>query len=688
MKSKLAIAIFLLSSSSIAADEGMWTLDNFPREAVRAKYGVDVTETWLNQLRLATTRLEGGCTGSFASPDGLVLTNHHCVGVCVNQISSADNDVAADGFLATDRGQEVRCEAQSLSVLSEFVEITSLVTEATDGKTGPEVKEVREQTLARLEKECEADSDDGLVCEAVSLYRGGQYFLYKYKRYDDVRLVFAPENAIAAFGGDPDNFNFPRWCLDMAFLRAYENGEPARTPHFLKWRREGAEPGEPVFVAGHPGSTDRLLSVAELKRTRDVVLPDWLMQYGELRGRLIQFAKTGDEARRISQPSLFSLENVIKVRRNHLTALLDDTLIGRKQTQERELREAVAGDAEMRQAYGSAWDEIAAALARYETFHQDHRFVEQRAGVASSLFGYARTLVRAAAERRKPNEDRFREYRETALPRMKQVTLAARPIYPELEELTLSFSLDKLREFLGPDSRYVKEVLGSQAPDTLAAELVSGSHLGDAGVREALWEGGQQAIDASDDPMITLALRLEPEARRLRRRYEEEVQAPLEFASEKIAAARFKVGGTSHYPDATFTLRVSYGTVQGWVEHGESVAPFTTLQRALDRATGKDPFRIPDSWIEVLDQLDRDTRFNLVADTDVTGGNSGSPLVDQNGNLVGLVFDGNVHSIAGDYWFDEAKNRTVAVHPSVMLEALEVVYGADRLLSELAPPGQ
>ena len=425
------------------------------------------------------------------------------------------------------------------------------------------------------------------------------------------------------------------------------------------------------------------MTVAELKYTREVVLPHWLMRYGELRGRLIQFAKTGDEAHRITQTPLLSYENAIKVRRNHLRALLDDSLIARKQTQEHQLREAVAADAEMHQAYGSAWDEIAEALTRYQTFREDHLFIEEQVGFNSGLFGYARTLVRAAAERQKPNEDRFREYRDTALPRMKQVTLAARPIYPALEELTLSFSLDKLREFLGPDSRYVKDVLGSESPDALAAQLVSGSRLGDANVREALWEGGQQAIDASDDPMIELALQLEPEARALRKRYEEEVEAPIELASEKIAAARFAIQGTSRYPDATFTLRVTYGSVQGWVEQGEPVAPFTTLRRAFGRATGNEPFRIPDSWIAVQDQLDMDTRFNLVATTDITGGNSGSPLIDRDGNLVGLVFDGNIHSIAGDYWFDEAKNRTVAVHPAVMLEALDVVYGADQLLFEL-----
>lgn len=682
MKPTLTMMVFVVLSGALAADEGMWTVDNFPRDTVRQRYGVDITQTWLDQIRLATVRLEGGCTGSFASPDGLVLTNHHCVRQCVSQISTAANDIAADGFLAADRSQERRCEAQSLSVLSELVEITDHVTAATAGQSDQAAKTARDQTLSRLEQECEA-SGGRLVCEAVSLYRGGQYFLYKYTRYDDVRLVFVPESAIAAFGGDPDNFNFPRWCLDMAFLRAYENGQPVSTPNYLQWRPEGAAEGEPVFVTGHPGSTDRLMTVAELKYTREVELPHWLMRYSELRGRLIQFAKTGAEAYRIAQSPLLSYENAIKVRRNHLKALLDDTLIARKQEQEQVLRDAVAGNPEMRQAYGSAWDDIAAALARYQTFRDDHLFVEQQVGFNSTLFGYARTLVRAAAERGKPNEDRFREYRDTALPRVRQVTLAARPIYPKLEQVTLSFSLDKLREFLGPDSRYVTEVLGGQSPDELAHALVSGSRLGEVEVRTALWEGGQLAIDASEDPMIQLAVQLDSDARSLRTRYEEEVEAPIEVASEKIAAARFAIQGTSRYPDATFTLRVTYGAVEGWLEQGEPVAPFTTMQRAFDRATGQDPFKIPERWLTVRDQLDMGTRFNLVATTDITGGNSGSPLIDQNGRLVGLVFDGNIHSIAGDFWFDEAKNRTVAVHPAIMLEALDVVYGADHLLAEL-----
>jgi hypothetical protein len=665
----------------------MWTLDNFPSDVVKEKYNVDIDEDWLKKVQLATARVEGGCSGSFVSPNGLLLTNHHCVTRCVSQISTAENDVAANGFLAKSQDEEVRCEAEQLSVLQEMEEITDQVAEATQGKSDQEANEARKQLLTRLEQECEEASESSpkgkLSCESVSLYHGGQHFLYKYKRYHDVRLVFAPETDIAAFGGDPDNFNFPRWDLDMSLLRAYEDDEPAKTPSYLSWRAQGPEIGEAVFVSGHPGGTSRLLTVAEYKHQRDVALPHWLMRYVELRGRLIQFGKTGEEAARISKTPLFQYENAIKVQRNRLNALLNDELIAAKEREEQELRAAVATDPEMQSKYGSAWDEIADALVVYRGFRDEYLFIEAVTGFNSYLFDYARDLVRVAVEGEKPNEERYREYTEAALPQLRQRTLAPRPIYPELEELKLSFSLDKMREFLGPDSEYVHQVLGKKSPDTLARELISGTQLADPEVRAKLWDGGLEAIEASEDPMIRLVLELEPDARALRKRYEDEYEAPVDAASEKIAKARFAIQGTSRYPDATFTLRVTYGTVKGWEEKGEEVYPFTQIARVFERATGEPPFRLPASWLDSKPALDMETRFNQVATTDIIGGNSGSPLIDQNGNLIGLVFDGNIHSIGGEYWFDEVLNRTVSVHPAVMLEALKVVYQADALVEEL-----
>ena len=672
----------LFVAGATVADEGMWTLDNVPTEQVKDTYGVEIDSEWLETVQLATTRL-GGCTGSFVSPDGLVLTNHHCARRCVSNLSSADNDLAANGFLAANRDQELRCASQTVSILAETEEITDLVKEVTADKDEKAANEARKKLLTRLEKECLDASSGELHCESEPLYKGGQYFLYKYKRYDDVRLVFAPEDSIAAFGGDPDNFNFPRWCLDMAFLRVYENDKPISSPNYLRWRREGAAKGEAVFVPGHPGSTDRLLTVAELEFQRDVQIPLWLLRYSELRGRLIQYGETGEEPYRIVQTPLLGIENSIKVRRNHLKALLSEELMTLKKGQELELRSKVALDPALSESYEGAWDEVAAAMKTYRTFYEEYLFIEKAAAFNGKLFDYARDLVRVARERDKPNEERLREYRDTALPRLQQVIMAPRPIYPGLETLRLAFSLDKMREWLGPDSPYTRTILGTESPAQRAASLVAGTTLADAKVRRELWQGGWEAIAASEDPLIKLAIAIDEDSLALRRRYEDEVEAIVDAASEKIARARFAVYGTSTYADATFTLRLTYGAVEGWIEKGEMVHPFTKTARLFERTTGEDPFKLPPSWLEAKDKINMGTPFNLVATTDITGGNSGSPLVDKDANLVGLVFDGNIYSTAGDFWFDRKMNRTVAVHPAIMLEALEKVYGASSLLEEL-----
>jgi len=681
MKRLVWTVSLLILAGAVSADEGMWTLDNFPKDAVMEKYGVQIGDDWLAAVQSSITRLEGGCTGSFASPNGLVLTNHHCSARCIAQNSSAERNLEEDGFLAGSLEEEIACPSQQISVLTETEEVTAQISAATAGKSEQEAGEERRRTLTRLEQECEESS--GLKCESVSLYQGGQHWLYKYKRYDDVRLVFAPENGIAAFGGDPDNFNFPRWCLDMSFLRVYEDGKPAATPNYLQWRTAGLEPGETMFVAGHPGSTQRLLTVADLKFLRDVSVPHWLMRNVELRGRYIQYAKTGEEARRTTQSPLFGLENGIKVYRNRLHALHNDALFASKQAEEDALRAAVAADAELQAEVGSAWEEIEKANAVYKSFRDEIQFIEFGAGFNSTLFGYAKVLVRAAAERDKPNEDRLRGYTEAALPQRKQRLLANRPVYSELEKVRLSFSLDKMREFLGPDSLYVHQILGMKSPDTLAEELISGSKLADPEVRTALWEGGMEAIKASDDPMIALALAIDEDGRALFKRYEDEVQAPSDLAYERIARARFATEGTSRYPDATFTLRVTYGAHEGWLEKGEMVRPWTTVDRLFERATGEAPFRLPESWLEAEEKIGGDTKFNFVGTTDIIGGNSGSPAIDKDGKMVGLIFDGNIHSISGSYWFDAEKNRTVAVHPEVMVESLRSIYGADQLIEEL-----
>jgi V8-like Glu-specific endopeptidase len=681
----LALALIALTLTSTAADEGMWTFDNVPKEAIAKKYGVQVTNQMLTRLQRSVVRLESGCTGSFVSPEGLVLTNHHCAASCLADNSTAERDLIANGFNAKARGNEARCQGVQASVLMETADVTARVKSALAGAAAADVARKRNEVITNLESACEEDAKKAgtpLKCEAVQLYQGGQHWLYKYKRYDDVKLVFAPEAAIAAFGGDPDNFQFPRWCLDMTLLRVYENGKPAATPDHLSFNWSGAKEGEATFVAGHPGTTERQLTVEQLKTQRNVFLPFWLLRYSELRGRLIQYSKTSPEAARTAKDYLDTLENSHKVRRMQLAALLDDRMMDQRAAEERKLREKVAADPKLK-AYAKAWDEIARAEMKYRDILVPYAFIEGAAGFNSDLFAYARILVRAADERAKPNAGRLREYTEGAIPQIQQFLAAGTPVYPELEQVKLSFALERMREYLGPDHAIVKKALGVKSPDETAKALIAGSTLADPKARLALFEGGQAAVGASKDPMIALARAVDDEARALRTIYEDEVDGPEERAQQTIAEARFAVYGTAIYPDATFTLRLSYGAVQGWTEAGTRVEPYTSLARLFERATGAPPFALPKSWLGAKSRLDLKTPANFVTNNDIVGGNSGSPVVNAKAEIVGLAFDGNIHSISGSYWFDTEKNRMVAVHPAFIHAAFEHVYDAPDLAREL-----
>jgi hypothetical protein len=684
MRLKNALLNLILAALLVApalqtarADEGMWTYDNFPAALVKQRLGVDITPAWLDKVRTASVRLSN-CTATFVSPDGLILTNHHCVAACLAQLSTATTDRLHDGFVAASRGAEVRCPTQRADVLVKIEDITAKVNAATAGKDAQAAGDARRAALTQLEQACEKGypAANPRRCEAVTLYKGGQYFLYHYKRYDDVRLVFAPEDAIAAYGGDPDNFQFPRWCLDMGVLRAYENGKPAATPNFLKINWNGPAAGDAVFVSGHPGSTSRLLTVAQYEALR-TQLAFTVLRSAELRGRYLQFAKLGPEQARITADPISSLENTLKVNRKQLDALLEPAFLAQKRAAEEELR------AKAKLTGIDPWQQIERASQRQLELLSPYTFIEQGAGFNSTLFTHARRLVRGAAERAKPNGERLRDYVDTALPRMEQQLAAAVPVYAETEQLTLSFSLERMREFLGPDHPLVRNLLAEFSPDELARALVTETKLADPNLRMQLWKGGQAAIDASDDPMIRIAKLVDADARAVRKQFEDEVESPTNAAAERIAAARFAAYGTDVYPDATFTLRLSFGSVQGWNEAGAPVAPFTTLARAFERATGSDPFRLPDSWLQKKAQLDLATPFNLSTTNDIIGGNSGSALISAKGEIVGLVFDGNIHSISGSYWYDTEKNRTVAVHPAIIKVALKQVYEAPALAKEL-----
>jgi len=690
-RSPLFAVLLIVIAAPAFSDGGMWTFQEFPHALLKREHGTDVSPAWLDRVRTATIRLSN-CTASFVSRDGLILTNHHCGAACLDEHSSKEHNLLAEGFLARTRDKELKCGTQIADVLMQMEDITAQVNAATQGLSDQAANDKRKATMTQLEQQCEQDGKKAkggpFKCETVDLYEGGQYWMYKYHRYSDVRMVFAPERAIAAFGGDPDNFQFPRWDLDMSVLRAYgPDGKPAATPNFLSINPAGPQAGDLVFVSGHPGSTSRLLTVAELETQRDIILPRWLLRAAELRGRLIQFGKSSPEAARIVEDPLNTLENVIKVRRKLLDALLDERLMQAKRKDEAALRAQVAADPQLAQALGDPWASIAKAQQREEQLYLPYVWIEQGAGLGAGypgkLFGYARTLVRAAAERTKPNTERLREYSDAALPRVEQRLLAPVPVYPELEKINLSFSLERMREWMGPDAPIVRQLLSHDSPDTLAAKLVDGTQLSDPAVRKRLWDGGAAAVEASTDPLIVLARSVDAEARAARKSYEDEVEAPETAAAEKIARARFKVFGTSEPPDANFTLRLNFGTVQGWQEGDHAVPPFTQLAQLYTRATGQDPFRVPEAWLSAKPALNMETRFNLSTNNDIVGGNSGSPLINAKGEIVGLMFDGNIHSIAGDYWFDPQLNRAVAVDPQIIFEGLRKVYKASELLSEL-----
>ena len=682
MKARWAL-LLAVCSFPLHAAEGMWTLDNLPKAAIAKQYGFTPDRAWVDKVMKSSARLAGGCSGSFVSKDGLVLTNHHCVNDCVQQLSSADKDYIKNGFLAKQRDQELRCPEIEINRLEQITDVTRSLGAATQGKSGEAYAKAQKAEKARLESECSGADKDRTRCEVVELYHGGQYHLYRYHRFQDVRLAFAPELAAAFFGGDPDNFNFPRYDLDMSLLRVYENGAPAQISNYFPFKPAGLEEGELSFVTGHPGSTQRQLTVAQLELLRDLALPQRLFLASEYRGLLHRYRQEGAEPARIAQADVFGIENSIKARKGMLEALQDPEVFNFKRQQEAALRAFVAKNPKLKAQYGQAWDEVAKAQQTYRNIYWPYRMLEIGGGFYSSQFDIARTLVRGADERAKPNSERLAEFGDARLPEVEQGLFSTAPIYPEYEKVKLAFSLTKLREYLGPDHPVVKQVLGKESPEAVAEKLIDGSKLADVAVRKALWQGGKAAVDASSDPFIALAKAIDAPARALRKTYEDQVQAVENQNAEKIAAARFAMKGASVDPDATFTLRLSYGEVKGWNEKGQWVPPFTTLGGAFERHTGVDPFALPDSWFAAKGRLALDQRFNFVTTNDIIGGNSGSPVINKDAQVVGLVFDGNIRSLGGAYWFDERVNRTVAVHAGAIVEALRKIYDAGFLADEL-----
>jgi len=686
MKARLAIifSLFLCSLVSVSraqAEEGMWTFNNFPSKTVGEKYGFTPTQAWLDHIRAASLRVAEGCSASFITPQGLVMTNYHCVIDCVKALSTPQQDFVNSGFVAHTSAEERKCPEFELDQLTEIKDVTADVHGALAGKSGEAANAALRAERAKLEQSCGSDSK--VRCDVVSLYHGGIYNLYRYRRFDDVRLVFSPEFDAGFFGGDPDNFNFPRFDFDLGLVRVYENGQPVSTPEYLHWSKNGSKDNELVFVSGNPGGTSRQLTVSQLEFERDKDLPSLIPIISEYRGALEQFVASGPEQAREANERLFFTENSFKVFYGRQQALMDPQFFSLKSKEEKQLRDAVASHPELADQ-AKAWDDLARIQVERAKLFTPHTEMDANRFFSSGLLDDAITLVRIPVERAKPNGERLPEFTDQGLVEIKQELLAPTPVHKDIEELRLRLAFSLAQRNLGADDAFVRKMLGNESPAQLAHRLVTETHLDDVAVREELFNGGQTAVDSSKDPMIQFARLIDLDLRTTRKEWETKIDAPTREATQDIAKIRFAIYGTSIYPDATFTARLNYGTVKGFNdERGRAVQPYTTFAGLYERANGAPPFALPKSWLAAKSKLNLSTPMNLCTTNDIIGGNSGSPLVNQNGEVVGLIFDGNIFSIGGDYGYDPVSNRAVAVDSRALLEGLRVVYGFDRIVKEI-----
>lgn len=676
---QIMLLMCIASPLLLSAEEGMWTFNNFPSTTVEAKYGFTPSQQWLNHVRLSSLRIAEGCSASFISPNGLVMTNHHCVLQCVQQLSTREQNFVQNGFITQTPAEERKCPVFELDQLMQITDVTAAVQGAIAGKSGAAAVSALHAKEAELEKSCGADP--ATLCQVVSLYEGGIYNLYHYKKYTDVRLVFAPEMSVAQFGGDPDNFNFPRYGFDIGLVRVYENGHPISSPDYLKWSASGSKSGDLVFVSGNPGGTSRQLTVAQLAFERNTALPSLIPAVSERRGLLERFMTESPERAREAGEALFFDENTYKVIFGREQALLDPQFFATKVQEEQRLRSAVDANPKLA-ADRSAWDDLA-QIQKVRANVFDEAFATGLFRY-SSLLSDAITLVRSANQRMLPNNERLPGFTDQALARVGHNLAATVPIYKDLEVMELRWIFSEARRQLGVNDPLVTKMLGQESPEQLAERIVDGTHLDQVEVREALYKGGQSAIAASTDPMIVFARNIEPDLFAFEKQSEAQIDAPTRAAAERIAKARFAIDGASNYPDATFTLRLSYGTVKGFIDgHGHTVEPYTTFAGLFKRATGAQPFELPDRWLESKARLNLSMPMNLCTTNDIIGGNSGSPMINKNGEIVGLVFDGNIYSIGGDYGYDAARNRTVAVDSRALLEGLGKVYHLNRIVEEI-----
>ncbi|MDP1912791.1 S46 family peptidase [Brevundimonas sp.] len=683
----LAAALLTLAAGSAAqAEEGMWTFDNFPIARANATLGTSIDQAWLDRVRLSSVKF-GGCSAGIVSAEGLVMTNNHCVATCVANLSTQAVNYAETGFTPRSREEEVKCPGGTAEILTDITDITERMHAAGAGLEGQAFTRARDAEAGRIEQEA-CGGDAGKRCQVVSLYRGGQFKLYTYKKYSDVRLAFAPEDRAATFGGDLDNFSFPRFAIDAAFIRLYENDAPAATPTHFVWNAARPVEGTPVFVSGSPGATQRLLTQDQLFTIRDVVLPMDQLLASELRGRLIRFSEESEENAFIAMDPIVGLENTYKRGLGRMRALVDPAFMAARAESEADFRRrAQAPDA----AAGSdPWTVLSGVQPIARELYPAMALLEGGTGMGttpvaggSQLFLWARTLVRGAQERAKPSAERLPEFADSRLAAVQSGLFAERPVYPGLEQVRMEWWLSKTREWLTVDDPRVRGLLGQESPEQLSARLVEGTTLADPAVRRALWEGGLAAIEASDDPMIQYLLSIQDETRAVRSDWETRVDAPTARASEQLAAARFAAYGDAVYPDATGTLRLTYGRIEGTNVPGQRWGPFTTFDGLWDRATGSAPFDVAPRLLAARERIDGDTVLNMAVSSDTIGGSSGSPVVNAAGEMLGANFDSTVLTQRNAYGYDVNVNRSVIVTTGAVTTALRDVYGMDGLVAEL-----
>jgi hypothetical protein len=686
---RIACTIALAASAAggtVFADEGMWTFDKLPILHLKEAYGFEPPPGWVEHLASSAVRFNSGGSGSFVSADGLVMTNHHVGADTLQKLSTKEKDYYKTGFHAKAPAEEVKAPDLELNVLVGIEDVTDRVNAAAQaGMDDAAANTARRGAMAKIEKE--SLDKTGLRSDVITLYQGGKYALYRFKKYTDVRLVFAPEFDIAFFGGDPDNFEYPRYDLDVCFFRAYEDGKPARPKHYLAWSPAGSKEGELTFVAGHPGRTSRLFTVAHLEYLRDKSFPLVLAMLHDREASLLEYGRRGPEQYRQSKEDLFGIQNSRKAREGGLKGLKDAALMARKAAEEKALRARIDADPVREATFAGAWDKVAASKRTSAEIAGPYNFLERGFAFDSHLFTIARTLVRLAAEKVRPNADRLREYRDTALESLELELFSEAPTYPEFEKAKLDRSFAFWKAQMGDDPM-VERVLRGRTPEQAAADLVDRTRLADATARKALAEGGLKAIEASDDPMIKIALVVDADARAVRKRYEDQVEAIDTVQYALIARARFAELGESTYPDATFTLRLAFGTVKGVEDEGKTIPAYTTMGGAFDHARAhgdQPPYQLPPSWSDARKErrLRLDTPFNFITTADIIGGNSGSPVVNRQNEVVGLIFDGNIDSLVLDFAYDDRRARAVSVDSRAIVEALRSIYRADGLVKEL-----